>query len=499
MKSIHNHILIAIAMLLFSTSSVAQQTPCTALPLTFATSTCGSISTTVTGNFGAATASGLPDPGSCGSGIFSGGLNDYYVSVVVPADQTAIRFEMGWSGCGLFCVSNPGWAVYTATGGNCANLAPLICGGDDGLVPSTSFSVSITSLQPGDLVIARVWETDNQDSDIDIQAVVIPPNDFCADALPLQGTGCNYLASDLGEPDSWAPNQGLFDDNCVGGDWSSNENGVWYTFTVDPTTPQPISIQILNVNCDNTGAGNMQMGIWTNSNSCNLASETRIECAVGLGNVTLGPLNLAFGDYYLFVDGNAGANCTWEFESQEILPIELGQFSGKIVKQQAYLDWKTYSEIDNDYFEILHSTNGRDFVAIGTVEGTGALNQGQSYDYIHTSPSFGENYYQLKQYDIDGEYSFSNTIVLNYLQSRIVEVYPNPIVGETLNFDVEGFDPAQIQFLLYDVTGKQVFSASLHYENERSIQFQLPNLSKGSYFYTIDLEGVGYHNGKIVK
>lgn len=499
MRSFYTYILIATALAIFHVNAFAQQTSCTALPLTFASSDCGSVSTTVTGNFGAATASGLADPGSCGSGVYSSGINDYYVSAIVPNGQYALRFEMEWSGCGLFCVSNPGWAIYLANGGVCNTLTPIICGGDDGLVPSTGFNVSITSLQPGDLVIARVWETDNQDSDIDIQAMVIPPNDFCEDALPLQGYGCNYLASDLNEPDTWAPNQGLFDDNCTGGDWSSNENGVWYTFSVDPNTPQPISIQILNVNCDNTGAGNMQMGIWTNSNTCNLNAETMVECAVGLGNVLLGPVNLSVGDYYLFVDGNAGANCIWEFESTEVLPIELGRFSGKILKQQTHLDWTTYTESDNDYFEVLHSTNGRDFAPIGEVAGHGTTFQLQDYSFIHTSPSFGENYYRLRQVDLDGRYSFSNTIVVSYLKSRIVEVYPNPLVGQTLHFDVEGFDPTQIQFNLTDASGKLIFSDVLSYENEPTIQFQLPDLSRGTYFYTIDLEGVGYHNGKIVK
>ncbi len=499
MHAIHNYIFTVFTLLLFQANLVAQQTPCTALPLTFASSDCGAVSSVVTGNFGAATASGLGDPGGCGSGVFSNGRNDYFVSAVVPADQQGIRFQMTWSGCGLFCVSNPGWAVYIANAGNCNNLTPLICGGDDSFSPSSSFDVSITSLQPGDLLIARVWETDNQDSDIEIQAVVIPPNDFCSDALPLQGTGCNYQASDLGEPDSWAPNQSMAGNNCAGGDWSSNENGVWYTFTVDATTPQPISIQILNVVCDNTGGGNMQMGIWTNSNSCDLGIETLVECAVGVGNVAVGPMNLALGDYYLFVDGNAGANCEWEFESQEILPIELSRFSGKIEQQQTFLDWSTSSEHNNDYFEVLHSINGTDFAVIGEQPALGGPGQLQTYSFLHPRPIPGENYYRLKQVDQDGRFTFSRIIALSYKKSSILEVYPNPLVGETLFFDVEGFDPANIELKITDSAGRLVIAETINYKNQSTIQVELPGLSRGIYFYSIGSGGIHAHNGKFVR
>jgi hypothetical protein len=56
-------------------------------------------------------------------------------------------------------------------------------------------------------------------------AAAAPPNDLCQNAIPLAGLGSNYNATSCQEPDTWAPG------TCQGNDWSSNENGIWYTFT----------------------------------------------------------------------------------------------------------------------------------------------------------------------------------------------------------------------------------------------------------------------------
>lgn len=498
MKQIYINLLSVCFLLAFSISSNAQQTACTATILNFPTAACGAVTPMQSFDFGNANVSTTPNPGICPSNVWQGPHNDFWVGAYVPTGQEAIRFEMEWSGCGLFCVSNPGFTVYLATNNQCANLVPLLCEGDNSILPSTVWDVSITSLNPGDLVLVRAWEIDDQDVDFDVRAVVIPPNDFCQDALPLTGLGCNYLASDLYEPDTWAPNQTIFDNNCSGGDWSSNENGVWYTFTIDSTTPQPFSIEILNIICDATGAGTLQMGIWTNSNTCDLGLETRIDCAVGIGNVTLGPLTLVQGDYYLFVDGNAGANCVWEFESEIILPIQLSEFKGEMVSGASVLRWSTLSEVDNDFFEIQHSKNGQEFNTIGIVDGVGNSNQHQSYEFIHEEVPFGGNYYKLKQIDLSGLASFSNTIFLRKATSPIKNVYPNPVIGNQLNFDLGSFVPEEARLTLTDLSGRTVYQSSLE-SNASILKAELPNISKGVYIYMLDLGNYGRMTGKIIK
>lgn len=161
-------------------------------------------------------------------------------------------------------------------------------------------------------------------------------NDFCANALPLTGEGCNEGAT--GEPDSWTPDAGIYsefdcyyfnyqtpcftpDNYCIA--WNTNQNGVWYYFTVDANTVQPFDLEVFDIQCKEgeiVGLEELQLGIWTNNGTCDLGLETLIACASVEGNFAFTELNLPLGDYYLFVDGNGGADCTWRFESEELIP-----------------------------------------------------------------------------------------------------------------------------------------------------------------------------------
>ncbi len=147
-------------------------------------------------------------------------------------------------------------------------------------------------------------------------------NDYCENAIPLTGSGTNYGATNCGEPDSFTPDAN--GQSCIWqlNSWLTNENGVWYTFTVDGSTPQPITLEIENVVCDDTGGSLMQMGIWSDNGECTLGSDNFINCDIGITTVGIPNMTLPLGDYYVFVDGSAGANCEWEFVSEEIVNPE---------------------------------------------------------------------------------------------------------------------------------------------------------------------------------
>ncbi len=140
-------------------------------------------------------------------------------------------------------------------------------------------------------------------------------NDFCADALPLQGSGSNVGANC--EPNEWSPDwPDQSPSICTGTNvWQSNENGVWYTFN-NPMM-QTVNIDVNNISCSG-GNNKLQYGVWTNSGSCDLDQETLVGCAIAIGSSSLMLNNLPAGNYYLFADGDAGSGCTWEFDSNLI-------------------------------------------------------------------------------------------------------------------------------------------------------------------------------------
>ncbi len=331
-------IILTLLIIVFSLSyGQSQDNPCTATELEFEEGTCSNTTTTFFTTTNGASDSGIPYPSDCtdygfgagflclgGCDVNQGGHEDIWFVVTVPPGATELYIDMNWYDPPLLTVSNPGYALYSESG-DCTspNYLTGTCDGDCRCLPTTSFTEILTGVTPGETYYIRVWEVDNQDMDFDITVTTednpSPVNDDCINAEELTGLGCNYGAiSGSNEPDSWAPDPSgnICDGTLV---WASNENGVWYTFTVDADTDQPISLDVLNVVCNGLTGGALQMGIWSNSGTCDLSAETFYACAVGDGNLSITNVTLPLGDYYLFVDGSGGDECTWEFESDEII------------------------------------------------------------------------------------------------------------------------------------------------------------------------------------
>ncbi len=109
------------------------------------------------------------------------------------------------------------------------------------------------------------------------------------------------------------------------------------------------------------------------------------------------------------------------------LPITLELFESEQQENLVLLKWITSSEVNNDGFEILHKSSDREWQPIGFVNGMGNSVDIEEYEFIHTAPSEGINYYQLRQLDFDGAESFSEIISENIsLENIEIKIYPNP-------------------------------------------------------------------------
>ncbi len=162
------------------------------------------------------------------------------------------------------------------------------------------------------------------------------------------------------------------------------------------------------------------------------------------------------------------------------LPVELGNFSGKLIEKKVLLTWQTVSEINNDYFEIEKSSDLNSFQKIGTVAGAGNSNTVLSYDFIDDNPFPGNNYYKLKQVDFDGESTESNIIVVSVNQNSFVNVFVS--ANSTLTISATNSKIEKIEIL--DITGKVISVISIFNENTE-IQFNTTGISQGIYFVRI--------------
>lgn len=139
------------------------------------------------------------------------------------------------------------------------------------------------------------------------------------------------------------------------------------------------------------------------------------------------------------------------------LPVELILFNAeKTNDEKALLTWVTAAEVNNDYFEVQHSTDGIFFTVIGYVQGKGTTSEMSFYNFVHHSPLFGTNYYKLKQVDFDGqsEYSDIRTLIFNssgFDISLLASITTNPFIR------VVSQDTTYANIRMFTADGRELF------------------------------------------
>lgn len=147
---------------------------------------------------------------------------------------------------------------------------------------------------------------------------------------------------------------------------------------------------------------------------------------------------------------------------QTPLPISLESFGGSVEGGDAYLKWTTVSELNNDFFTLERSWNGKSFLPVGdNIKGAGTTKVRQHYEVVDSFVPYGKIYYRLKQTDFDGQYTYSSVIMLENKPKELkLEVVPNPLAqGKELKLRVTSAEPidfASAHISAFDLAGKKI-------------------------------------------
>lgn len=174
-------------------------------------------------------------------------------------------------------------------------------------------------------------------------------------------------------------------------------------------------------------------------------------------------------------------------EENNPLPVELIDFSVNWEnddKRIAEIIWKTASEVNNDYFEILRSHNGTDWEIILKVDGQGTSNNLTNYHEKDRYPLAGISYYRLKQKDFNGEYTYSDIRTLHKgNRDDQVNIYPNPATNHFhLQFTNSKQAPFEVRIL--DNLGRLVKQMNCSPENSFQ-SIAVSSFIRGSYIVQI--------------
>ena len=171
----------------------------------------------------------------------------------------------------------------------------------------------------------------------------------------------------------------------------------------------------------------------------------------------------------------------------QTLPVTLISFTAQPINTIVQLNWATASEFNNAYFDVEHSTDGANFTALAKVNGKGNTATGNSYSYLHDLPAAGNNFYRLKQVDIDNKITYSNVqlAVVKFDADVIGAVYPNP-VNSAIRFTMVAKENKKVLLKLTDQLGRSIFNSSQQViKGMNNIFVDASRLSTGNYFLQV--------------
>ena len=161
-----------------------------------------------------------------------------------------------------------------------------------------------------------------------------------------------------------------------------------------------------------------------------------------------------------------------------VLPIIYeNQPNARLENNQTHITWSVATQLNNEKYIIEHSKDGRTFSPIGEIAGDGTSNETKHYEYIHSSPFIGINYYRIKQVDYDGQYSYSDIASVRYDGNGETNIYPNPATSQvTITTSV----PTTLQIM--DVYGRLLTKQDIS-EGQNTIN--LPALPAGILIFAV--------------
>ncbi|MFK7950356.1 MAG: T9SS type A sorting domain-containing protein [Saprospiraceae bacterium] len=155
------------------------------------------------------------------------------------------------------------------------------------------------------------------------------------------------------------------------------------------------------------------------------------------------------------------------------LPVELLYF--KYVKEGQYLEWATAWEENNKGFDIEFSLNGESFEKIDFVHGAKTAS-------VYRQDITENGYYRLKQVDFDGQYEYSNIVLV-------------PFLNDNTGFKVLGNDGASGQL---DVRGDGIVTITnslgqviktINLTESNQVTLELSDFTSGVYNITLVKSG----------
>lgn len=190
---------------------------------------------------------------------------------------------------------------------------------------------------------------------------------------------------------------------------------------------------------------------------------------------------IAFTDYDdMFLNGEVE-----DYTQAVPLPVTIKDFTVEKVKEGAMISWIVGTEVNTNHYTIEWSEDGKSFKPIGSREASGEIR----YNFIHTTPVTGLNYYRIQAVDNDRftAYSETRTLRVGAIADQI-SVSPNPARGgESIKLSLNSSLNCTATIVISDQSGKELLHSDLSLrEGANETLIRLDHLASGAYYLRIN-------------
>lgn len=373
---------------------------------------------------------------------------------------------------------------HTVYSGTCGSLgAEIICSDPNGN--------NLSGLTIGNTYYIRIYSytsTTGQTSTFDVCILPTPPppnNVTCNMMEPIcSGSPTVFTAQADGSTAEPGPNY-----DCL----ATQPNPSWYYLEID--NPGLLSIDI-------TASSDVDFAIWgpytnlANAKAACGAYPLPLDCSystsateqANVAGTTNGQVyvllvtNYASVTQIINIDQSSSAVATTNCAI--VLPVGMSLYDVFLDRKQVKIKWITDTELNNDYFDIQRSKDGKIWETIALKKGMGTITTQTNYEVIDEKPLEGISYYRIKQVDIDGKINFSPLKSIKNNPELEITVYPSP--GKDIvkvNTNNKKLDTIEIVDLLGNV-----ITAPYTIENGEYI-YTISHLKKGIYTINMLVDG----------
>lgn len=143
-------------------------------------------------------------------------------------------------------------------------------------------------------------------------------------------------------------------------------------------------------------------------------------------------------------------------------------------KDRLHFDWSVSEEREVAHYALERSVAGSEFLAVDHLVPAAPNSKGEIFYRLFDVAQPTDGYYRIRQEDLDGSFSYSNTILVPAGEA-VLRVYPNPASG---SFRIAA--PREANVTVFDVFGRSV---SGDWSSQREHR-----LEAGTYWITVATE-----------